>query len=908
MICTNLRCEHVAEPLAIETPRPRFSWNNTVDRRGARQSAYQIVVSRELASVRDGVGTEWDSGKVASEEQAGIEYAGKALESFTRYYYSVRTWDDKGAEGGFDSIATFETGAFEESDWSAKWITRREAKGAKAGVRKVAEATNKSTDLSSQHVWGLYFAKGFVVEGEIRRARAYVTGLGYYELEINGRKVGDHLLDPGQTDYASGALYVAHDIDGLLEDGENVVVLSLANGRHIDAYGYSNPRGIVQLLIELADGTRRTIGSDESWLFGYGPVHENGIYLGELYDARDEERLDALRTAAREAAASRSSGAAGRAGGIETEARETAEEADPVALRAQIMPPIRATHELQAVSMTNPAPGSYVFDFGQNLAGVVRLRVEGPRGTEVVLRYAELVEEEDGDLHLGTNREAPASDTYILKGEGAEVFQPRFTYHGFRYVRITGYPGTPQRECVRAVAVHTDVEQTGSFACSNPLINKIHENTLWSQRSNLMSVPTDCPQRGERMGWLGDAQLASEQAMCNFDMAAFYVKYLDDISLSQKADGSLSDVTPAYWPLFPADPAWATAYVTLVWHLYYSYGDRHVLETHYEAMKRYIEYLTTQSDGHIIRGLGKYGDWCPPGSIFPKQTPIELTSTWYYYYDTRRFSEIARLLGRDEDAESYAERADAIREAFNGEFLKEDGRYATLQMSPIDRQPGQTSQALPLFLDIVPQEQHASAVDKLVKAITDRFDSHVDTGIVGTRYLFEVLRDEGYAELAYRMITQTTYPGWGYMIERGATTIWERWEDLRGLGMNSHNHIMLGSVDAWFYRTLAGIIQTAPNWRTATIAPHDPGDLTHASATVGTLYGELAVSWHRSGDDFTLDLEVPVGIEAEVRIPRGPAGESLLEGGKQLERPETVGDRYVVSVGSGSYHFERRLS
>ena len=906
-----LRCEHVDTPLAVENQQPRFGWNNIDGRRGTRQTAFQIIVGADRASIEKGIGALWDSGRVRSAAQSGVHYEGSPLSSFTRYYWRVRTWDEAAKPSALSEVARFETGSFAPSDWSAKWITRTKVAAARSDVLKVTEgATVRRRVVASHHAWALYFAKGFEGGHNIERARAYVTGLGYYELSINGKRVGDHLLDPGQTDYATGALYSAYDVDDLIGSGTNVVLFTIANGRHIDAYGYSNPRGFVQILIEYADGTRTMIGTDESWLFSYGPIHENGIYLGELYDARDEKRIallveSAKRVHDRTAKGSSDENAARVRTAPTAKSTEFAERARPAPLRPQLMAPIRATRELPAVAMTNPNPGVYVYDFGQNIAGVVRLLVSGPRGTRVVLKYAELVGE-DGDLHLGTNREAPASDSYLLKGEGIEAYQPRFTYHGFRYVHVSGFPGTPFIESVRAVVVHTDVDQTGSFVCSNPLINKIHENTVWSQRSNLMSVPTDCPQRGERMGWLGDAQLASEEAMCNFDMAAFYAKYLEDIRLSQKRDGSLSDVTPAYWERYPADPAWGTAYVTLAWHMYNTYNDIETLRLHYDAMKKYVDFLRDQSDRHIIRKLGKYGDWCPPGSIFPKQTPIELTSTWYYYHDTLLFARIAKLLGKASDAASYTKRAGEILNAFNREFHKGDGRYATLQMSPIDAAPGQTSQALPLFLDMVPKGKRAAAVEKLVRTIVDKFDSHVDTGIVGTRYIFEVLRDEGHTDLAYQMITQKSYPGWGYMIACGATTIWERWEELRGLGMNSHNHIMLGTVDAWFYRTLAGIIQDAPAWRKVKIEPYFPGDLRHVAASVGTLYGELSVSWMVDEGNVTLDVSVPIGIEATVRIPCGEGRERLLESGRRIEPGRSGSDSYSIVIGSGSYHFERR--
>ncbi len=346
--------------------------------------------------------------------------------------------------------------------------------------------------------------------------------------------------------------------------------------------------------------------------------------------------------------------------------------------------------------------------------------------------------------------------------------------------------------------------------------------------------------------------------------------------------GSLSDVVPPYWPLYPADPAWGTAYVTLAWALWEHYGDRDALARHYASLCRTVDFLHSRAQGHIIREMGRYGDWCPPGSTFPKKTPTEMTSTWYYYYDTLRMSWIADVIGKPEDRERYAQRAAAIRAAFTAEFLAGAGRYRTIPMSPIDQQPGQTAQALPLFLDMVPADQRSQAVARLREAVEKIADFHVDTGIVGTRYLFEVLRDNGLAETAWKTATRASYPGWGYMVREGATTVWERWEKLAGQGMNSHNHIMFGTIDAWFYRTVGGLIPTSPGWRTAKVQPWVLGALTHAAATVTTIHGELASEWWKDGAAFRLNVRVPVGVTAEVHVPLQPGSRILSEGGITL--------------------------
>lgn len=877
----DLKCERARNPLCVGTDLPRFSWIPPRGRRGSGQKAYRIICSRDKAAVQGGIGELWDSGVRESAECSLVAFDGKPLAECGRYWWSVKIWNE--GESPWSDPASFDTAVLVSDSWKASWISMPDPEFEMTTVLLVEGSINSNRHVPAKLYHAMYFRKEFRLEKKPVRAVAYFSGLGYGELYVNGKKAGDHRLDPGQTDYARRALYSAFDITDSLASGANAFGLILGNGRYIDAYGFGKPRGLLQVVLEYADGRRETLASDASWVCSHGPILHNGIYSGEVYDARLEEEGWAQPGFAERGISER--GASWRP--VET--------LDGPSLEPQAMPPIRATAELPARTMSSPAPGLFVFDFGQNFAGVVRLRARGARGTRISLRFSELLTPE-GNLHLGTNRESQSSDSFILKGEGDEIFEPRFTYHGFRYVEVSGYPGVPTAEALRGIVIHTDVPSAGSFVCSDRLANAIHSNILWGQRSNLMSAPTDCPQRGERMGWLGDAQLASEEACCNFDMGGFYVKYLEDIRLAQKDDGSLSDVVPPYWPLYPADPAWSAAYPALAWAMYWNYGDRTILERHYDGLKRYVDFLDSSADGHILMSLGSYGDWCPPGTIYPKKTPMEFTSTWYLYHDTALFARIAGVLGRDTDAAAYAARAGDIARAFNKKFLLDDGKYATLRMSPIDRSVGQTTQALPLYADMVPAEAQDGAVKHLLDAVVTNADSHIDAGIVGTRYLFEVLRDSGFADVAWDVITQKTYPGWGYMVAEGATTLWERWEKLAGMGMNSHNHIMFGSVDAWFYRSLGGILPLEPGWTKVRVAPKTPGKLTHASVAQETLRGRISVSWSRSpwlrGDgavrhasetpergEFRLSVSIPDGVAANIELPYADFGRELREGG-----------------------------
>ena len=860
---TDLRCEYARNPIGLDVAKPRFSWVLYHPKRGQVQTAYQIIVSSSIEKIMADEGDMWDSGKVISNRSANVTYEGGPLESCKTYYWKVRWWDKEGNVSPWSEIACFEMGLLKPEDWKAKWITG-----------------------------GQLLRKEFTIDKEVAKARAYVTGLGYYELRINGRKVGDKVLDPGWTDYKKRILYSTYDVTEYLKRGRTAIGIILGRGRYIKEYGYEGePKAILQLNIEFADGTTAIIATDETWKASDGPIISDDIYDGEVYDARlEKDGWD-------------------EPGYDDSDWRrcEIAKPPGGKLVSGASFPPIRAVKTIQPIRILNPRPGVYVYDFGQNFTGWVRLKVSGPRGTKVKLRYAELIYE-DGSINTKPNRKAKATDVYILKGEGIEVYEPRFTYHGFRYVEVTGFPGTPALENLEGVVVHTDVESVGGFVCSNPLINQIHRNIRWGQLSNLMSVPTDCPQRDERMGWMGDAQLTAEEAILNFWMPGFYEKWIRDIMDAQAEDGSVPDVVPPYWRLYPADPAWGTAYVVIPWLLYVYYGDLRILEEAYEGIKRWVDFLASKAEGYILR-FSKYGDWCPPAHIRPVETPGELVSTWVFYHDALTLSKIAEVLGKAEDAKRYSELAEKIKEAFNKEFLKDD-HYAM---------GSQTCDTLPLYLDMVPEDKVDAVLKHLINDIEVLHDKHLNTGIVGTRYLLETLTRYGRADLAYAIATQTTYPSWGYMIKEGATTLWERWEYLAGSGMNSHNHIMFGSVDIWFYKVLAGINvdPSAPGFERFMIKPCVVGDLEHVSASVKTIRGMVACEWARTHNSIVMKVTIPVNSKAIVYVPKMGLKDVIVKEGdtviwskgsymggvEGIDGGKEEGDYIVFSVGSGTYTF-----
>ncbi len=886
-----LRSEYLTNPLGLNSTSPRFSWILEHPRRASRQTAYQVIVSPEPSFLDKEVGDYWDSGRVESERTSGVVYDGVPLWSGKLYFWKVRWWDGEGKVSPWSDPAWFEMGLFQERDWKAKWISRQEA----AEFSSRGNVTLGVLSGESIQNMGIYLRKEFKVKGETRRARIYVSGLGYYELRLNGRKVGDHVLDPAQTDYRKVALYSVFDITADIREKNSLAVI-LGNGRHIKAYGYGKPRLMLQVHLERENELIERVVSDETWKTSSGALLENGIYLGERYDARLEQDGWDLP-------------------GFDDSSWAGAEVVEGPRLAPQLIPPIRVTERLRPVQTWSLRPDVHVFDFGQNFSGWVRLTARGPRDREIRIRHAELVNE-DGTLNVLPNQNAEATDIYLLKGQGDEVYEPRFTYHGFRYAEVSGYPGELSRDCLEGCFVHSDVSKNGDFRCSHDLLNRVHQNVLWGQLSNLMSIPTDCPQRDERQGWLGDAHLSAEEAIFNFDMAAFYGKFLEDIRLAQREDGSLPDTVPPYLgKLYPADPAWGIAYLELAWLLYYYYDDERILQKHFAGMRRYVDHLTKNADGKIIQKLGKYGDWCSPGVVAPKKTPLELTSTWCYYRAVSLLSSFADVLGRPDDVRSYARLADDIKTAFNAKFLLDD-QYAAGRVGPADKNPNQTSNILPLALDMVPPEKKEIVLGRLLDSVVKEWDYHPDTGILGTRYLLDVLTENGHGEKAFRVATQRTYPGWGYMVEQGATTLWERWEKLTGGGMNSHNHIMLGSIDAWFYRVIAGLKCTAPGWKKMIIRPPLFAGLTEASAEVMTVRGKAGVSWRREERSLQLTVQVPVGTEAELHLPLLEEAGLIKEGESVIWRDGTASGQtaeilflrrenefVLFRVGSGFYVF-----
>ncbi len=861
-----LRCESLENPLGIDAREPRLSWALESSERDQRQSAYRLLVASSPERLSRDEGNLWDSGKVASDETLNVVYKGKPLRSGQGAFWKVRSWDAEDKPSAWSRTATFDLGLFEPADWGAKWIGR----------------TDDPTVLPSP-----LLRKEFVVAGRIRRARAYVCGLGYDELRINGEKVGDHVLDPGYTRFDKRDLYTTYDITKALKAGSNAVGVVLGNGWYnvqpkavwtFDRAPWrAAPKLLMRIEIETTDGRTQTFVTDETWRTSTGPITANSLYGGEEYDARREQ-------------------AGWDLPGFDESSWSPAlvVEAPNGRLVAQAMPPIRVTKVLKPVRITEPKPGLYVVDLGQNLAGYPRLKVSGPAGAVVSMKCGERLAKDgtvdQADIAKHMIKTVPPqpfqTDRYTLKGGGVETWSPRFTYHGFQYVEVAGFPGKLRPENVEGLFVHTDVPRVGEFSCSNPLLDKILETARWSYLSNLESIFTDCPHR-EKNGWTGDAQLASEQGLYNYDSATVYRKWLDDVADDQEPNHKLSVIIPnSGWGTRYIEyaPAWDAAYFEIPWNVYVYTGDRRLLESHFDGFTAYLDWLVAQSKGFIVEG--DLGDWCP----YKTETPTALTSTAYLFRDATIASRAATLLGRDADARNYAALAENVRKAYNAKFLNpESGIYAN---------GSQTAQSVALYFDLAEPKDRPAVLKNLLDNVA-RCDDHIDAGILGSKYLLNVLSSEGHADVAYRVASQRTLPSWGWWIDQGATTMWEQWN-----GTDSRNHIMFGEIAAWFYKALAGIDPdpASPGFKHILIAPHPTGDLTWANARHESPRGPIETRWTSKDGVFRLDVTIPANATATVFLPATRTA-TILESGKLPNLSGRTDDHATVEIGSGHYSF-----
>ncbi|MEK6479720.1 family 78 glycoside hydrolase catalytic domain [Catalinimonas sp. 4WD22] len=872
----DLTCEYLENPLGIDTKNPRLSWKISASHESAQQSAYHILVASSAETLAKDEGDLWDSGKITSSASIHIPFAGQALPSRQRCYWKVRVWDKQGNTSDWSTPAFWEMALLTESDWQAKWIRHPDF-----------------TDTLLESKPAPYFRKTFTVEELPEEARVYVTGLGYFELYLNGRKVEDHILDPVKTRYDKSARYLTFDITDYLQEGENTVGTVLGTGwyNHFAnaVWGFnkapwrSYPEAICQLEMTFADGSREVIVSDESWKTTHeGPIRFDGIRNGETYNALMEMPGWSQK-------------------GFDDSAWQNAElsQGPDGQLQVQMIQPIKAMREVKPVSVTEVDPGVWVFDLGQNIAGYSRLKVAGPQGTEVSMKMGERLHP-DGTVEqkqiLRFLRSGDAqTDRYILKGEGVEVWEPRFVYHGFQYVEVRGLPVAPTLETITGVVLHTAFDKIGSFACSDPLLNRTQQNMEWSFIGNYHGIPTDCPHR-EKIGWTGDAHLVAETGLFNYDVVRAYLKWMDDFVDEQQESGDLPGVIPSSgWGYeYGKDPEirhlgygpqWEGAFIQMVWDLYRFTGDALIVEKYYPAMKKYLDFLITNADGYTLNfGIDDHK---------PVETKTEgdILASGYLVGFTRMFSEMASILNKPKDAQYYAEYALKAKDAFNQKYFDErSGRYGN---------GGQTSQALALYHKIVPEGQEQKVLNVLMEDIKAR-DNHFDAGVVGLKYLFNVLREYGHSETLYQMVSQEDFPGYGYWLKEGANTLWQDWD-----GSMSLNHIMFGTVSEWFYESLAGIQldEKRLGFRHFIIRPDILDAISWVNASHESGYGEILSSWEKQDGALQMRVSVPPNTTARVFVPF-EEGQTLTLNGDVSQPERTEAGRAVFELGPGNYAWE----
>jgi alpha-L-rhamnosidase len=892
---TQLKCEYKTNPLGIDAVRPRLSWQIRSAKQGVLQTAFQIRVADAEVKLKSSKELLWDSGKIPSGNSLHIPYTGTALGSRQRVYWQVKVWDNDGKSSDWSPVAFWEMGLLSPGEWKASWITP----DAKEDPRKSEPSP--------------FLRKEFNLSKPVASARVYVTSLGLYELQLNGKKVGDQVFTPGWTSYNKRLQYQVYDVTSQLAAGPNALGAILGDGWYRGRIGWGtdnrNRYGdklalLLQLEVTYQDGSKESIITDPSWKSATGPILSSDIYDGEAYDARLE--------------ASNWSKPGFAAEGwkpvktlTQTKDILIASEGDPV----------KKIQELLPKKIWTTPKGEKVADLGQNMVGWVRLKVKGKKGDKVVITFAEVLDKE-GNFYTDNLRGAKNKDVYILKGEGEEYFEPRFTFHGFRYVRVEGFPGTLATDNITGIVIHSAMEPTGTFTCSDPLINQLQQNIQWGQKGNFLDVPTDCPQRDERLGWTGDAQAFAPTASFNFNVASFFTKWMKDMAADQMKNGAIPDVIPdilnfkgepgmngktAGWA---ASTGWADAAIIIPWTMYRSYGDVRILEEQYPSMKAWVQYMQHRAgDKYLWTGDGHYGDWLSyntPDSDYPgAYTEKDLIATAYFAYSSKLLSQIAGILGKDAEARTYQTLFENIRAAFNKEYVTSTGRLVSNT---------QTAYSLVLAFDLLPEVLVPKAAQYLADDVK-KF-GHITTGFLGTPIICKVLTQTGNNDAAYFLLNRKQYPSWLYPVTAGATTIWERWDAQRpdgsfqDVGMNSFNHYAYGAIGDWLYKVAAGlnIDPEIPGYKKILFYPQPGGGLTHAQASIETMYGKVSSGWTIANGRFTYKITVPPNTTAIVILQDAGilsvnAGKKALTDIPSVSNITKKGNDLQFAIGSGEYEF-----
>ena len=881
-----LTCENLVNPINIDGEKPRFSWQFTASKKNQKQSAYEIIVGDNEATIISNVGNVWTSGKISSDQNVNIPYGGTALKPFTWYSWRVRVYDENGQASAWSEPASFETAMLRDGDWRAKWI----GDGKKNPEKEEDHFRDDRMPL---------LRKEFSASKNISSARLYISGVGYYEAYLNGQKVSENVLDPGWTTYRKEVFYVVHDVAPLLRTGQNVAGVMLGNGwwnpLPIKLFGRWDLRDYQQtgrpcvkaeIRITYADGAVDVISTDRSWQTAPGPVVRNNVYLGEHYDARlEQDGWNTSRTNKNAwTPAVEMPGPAGR-------------------LSPQMQPAIKITRIVKPVRMTQPRPDTFIIDMGQNFAGVARIRVKGPAGKKITLRYGEDIFK-DGTLNYHTSvmtqirkggitagpgapETAWQEDSYTLKGKGVETWAPRFTFHGFRYIEVTGWPGSPKLIDIEGLRLSADLEETGTFSCSNEMFNNLNEVVRWTFLSNVFSVQSDCPAR-EKMGYGADLVVSANAFIYNFDMSNFYRKAVQDFANEQLPDGGITEIAPHTGIAdrgYGGDSGplgWQLAFPFLQEQLYDFYGDTKIIEENYEGIARQMDFLQSKAVGGLFHwDIGDHEALDPRAEAF--------SAASFYYHHARLASKFAGILEKKQDSVKYARLAGTIKRAIVRKYLVPGtGRFDNAT---------QAAQIFALWYDFSPEKE------KTMQVLIDEFarhNGHLSTGIFSTKMMFDLFREEDLNEVAYSVANAAGFPGWRHMLDNGATTLWETWEYPEKYP--SQNHPMFGSISEWFFRSLLGINPAAPGFKKIVLKPQPAGDLTWARGHFRSVQGDIKSDWKIDDGKFLWNVSIPPNSTAVVYIP-SEEGKNIMLEGSLLEGVRHEKGYAITELGSGNYSF-----
>ncbi len=876
-----LTVENLSNPIGIGVAAPRFGWQLVSAQRNVRQTAYEL-------QVKDGKTVVWQSGKVASDVSVWVAYAGEVLQSGRLYAWQVRVWDNQGHVSGW-MASSFQTALLHETDWTASWI----------GSILPADTVNGIVPM---------FRKTFSTTKKIASATVSITARGLYEAQINGKRVGTAYLTPGWTSYNKHLQFQTYDVTNLLVSGQNAIGVLLGSGWYRTRLGWENNQNIYgsqtallcQLTVHYTDGSIETINSDTSWKTAQSSIRYAEIYNGEVQDTR-KQPANWSRVPFDDVAWPNA----------------IVRDAPKTNLVASINEPIRQHETFAPVKVLTTPKGETVLDFGQNLVGWVKLRVQGQAGQTIRLSHVEMLDK-TGNLYFDNLRTAKAQATYTLTGNGIETLEPHFTFFGFRYVRVEGITGPIDPANFTAVALYSDMRPTGSFSCSNPLVNQLQKNIQWGQRGNFLDVPTDCPQRDERLGWTGDAEVFSRTASFNFNVNQFFAKWLIDVAADQAETGAVPFVIPNVLKGFAGlgvvgAAGWSDASIIIPWTMYIAYGDRQTVERQYPSMKAYLNYMRNSAKGDLWNTGFQFADWLSYRVDDSKEmigqksaiTDNYLVAQCFYAYSAQLMAKSARLLGKTDDAAEYDALLARIKAAFQREFMTTSGRLIS---------ETQTAYILALQFDMIPEDLRPQAVDRL-EANIKSYNYHLTTGFLGTPFLNPVLTRFGKNDVAYKLLLQDTYPSWLFPIKMGATTMWERWDSqkpdstFQSPSMTSFNHYAYGAVGDWMYRTIAGLDthEAGAGYHDIIIKPQPGGGLTSATASLQTNYGLLSSGWTIQNGQFRLEVEIPANTSATVYFPVVTA-EGILENGQPVPNLKTEPNNTITTtIGSGNYVFTMKM-